>query len=56
MKRINEREHLVAETLDSGSDAIWQAMQDCIEKRLLAEGTLPGGLNLPCRAKALHRQ
>jgi L-serine dehydratase len=56
MKRFNELEYQSEETLNTGLDAIWQAMQDCIEKGLVAEGTLPGGLDLPRRAKNLHEQ
>lgn len=56
MKRINELEYLSVEALDSGLDAIWKAMRHCIETGLLAEGTLPGGLSLARRAKALHQQ
>ena len=35
---------------------IWNVMQQCVEKGLHAEGTLPGGLNVPRRAKDLHQQ
>ncbi len=56
MKRANELDHIPEEELDRGMDAIWQAMQDCIESGLHAEGTLPGGLDLPRRAKDLYGQ
>ena len=42
--------------LDAGLDAIWQAMQHCIEQGLATEGILPGGLELPRRAKSLYHQ
>jgi len=56
MKRINEGEILAAVALDQGLDDIWRAMRTCIENGLEAEGNLPGGLDLPRRAKKLHRQ
>lgn len=56
MKRVNEFEYIDDGVLNHGLDAIWQAMQSCIEKGLVAEGLLPGGLNLPRRAKGLHDQ
>ncbi len=55
MKRINEREQLTETALLDGMDVIWQAMQTCIEKGLEAEGILPGGLNIPRRAKNLYQ-
>lgn len=33
---------------------IWDVMQDCVTKGCAQEGTLPGGLKVPRRAKALH--
>ncbi|MBH8579030.1 L-serine ammonia-lyase [Bisbaumannia pacifica] len=36
--------------------AIWQAMQECVDNGLAAEGILPGGLNVKRRANALHRR
>ncbi len=56
MKRINELGYRTEEALNHGLDTIWQAMRDCVEKGLIAEGILPGGLNLPRRAKGLHEQ
>lgn len=56
MKRINEHENLSEKALNHGLDVIWQAMKKCIENGLNAEGTLPGGLNLPRRAKDLYVQ
>ncbi len=54
MKWINELEHLDENTLLDGMDNIWQAMQTCIQKGLVAEGNLPGGLNISRRAKNLY--
>ncbi len=56
MKRTNECSVMPASALDEGLDAIWQAMRNCLERGLAAEGTLPGGLSLPRRAKQLHTQ
>ena len=56
MKRINELAYIPEQELDAGLDAIWQAMQDCIGQGLDTEGVLPGGLELPRRARSLHRQ
>lgn len=35
-------------------DKVWQAMQDCVSRGCLREGTLPGGLAVPRRAKAAY--
>jgi len=56
MKQVNELEHLSETALNQGLDAIWTSMQTCIEKGLVAEGTLPGGLDIPRRAKNLYKQ
>ncbi len=34
---------------------LWQAMRDCVDRGLVQEGTLPGGLGVRRRAAALHR-
>lgn len=56
MKRINEFEYLSEQELNDGLDKIWQSMRTCVEKGLIAEGTLPGGLEVPRRAKTLYDQ
>ena len=56
MKKANELEHIPEEALNKGLEAIWQAMCDCLERGLAAEGILPGGLDLPRRAKGLYKQ
>jgi len=56
MKQRNELEHMSEEALNHGLDLIWQAMQQCIEHGLRAEGIIPGGLELPRRAKKLYQQ
>ncbi|WFB37182.1 L-serine ammonia-lyase [Kiritimatiellota bacterium B12222] len=35
-------------------DEIWIAMQDCVKRGMSADGILPGGLNVPRRAKSHH--
>jgi L-serine dehydratase len=55
MKRANEAV-LCPEGLDARIDAVWAAMDDCIERGLRAEGVLPGGLNVKRRAAAIHAQ
>jgi L-serine dehydratase len=37
-------------------DAIWEAMQACVNAGLRAEGKLPGGLNVPRRAPSLYQK
>jgi len=55
MKRANE-EAVSGPGLDARLDAIWQAMDACIDRGLRQEGTLPGGLKVRRRAKAIHEQ
>ncbi|EIJ33104.1 L-serine ammonia-lyase [Thiothrix nivea] len=55
MKRCNELGRMTETCLDAGLDNIWQAMRTCIEKGLHTEGVLPGGLNIPRRAKHLYQ-
>ncbi len=33
---------------------IWHTMEECVQRGLVAEGILPGGLNLPRKAKSLY--
>ena len=56
MKRRNERACHSEQVLDAGLDGIWNAMQQCLEAGLQAEGILPGGLDLSRRARELYRQ
>ncbi|WP_114965030.1 L-serine ammonia-lyase [Alkalilacustris brevis] len=55
MKRANELQSRSAAELDKGLGRIAQVMSDCLERGLEAEGTLPGGLNVPRRAAAIRR-
>ena len=52
--RTNEEAIHGAEKLDAGLDAIWDAMQACVEAGLKADGTLPGGLGVKRRASAVR--
>jgi L-serine dehydratase len=54
MKRANELARRGAAELGSGLDRLWQVMDDCIERGLSREGTLPGGLNVKRRAPGIH--
>lgn len=56
MKRSNERERISETALNEGLDAVWDAMRTCLENGLVAEGRLPGGLNIKRRAHALYQQ
>ncbi|PWJ16139.1 L-serine ammonia-lyase [Jannaschia seohaensis] len=42
--------------LEERVDAIWTAMDACIDRGLSQEGILPGGLRVKRRAKAIHAQ
>jgi L-serine dehydratase len=37
-------------------DRIWKTMEDCVQRGLITEGTLPGGLNVRRRAPLLKRK
>jgi L-serine dehydratase len=54
MKRANEISRGGQDRLRTGVARIWQVMNDCIERGLNAEGTLPGGLNVKRRAKGIR--
>ncbi len=56
MKRNNELERASEKQLNEGLDAIRDAMFTCIQNGLQAEGSLPGGLKVKRRAKALYHQ
>ena len=56
MKRVNECQQIGEAELDRGLDAIWAAMQRCLEQGLSGSGQLPGGLDLERRAGQLHEQ
>lgn len=54
MKRANETARGGAENLKSGTKRLWQVMNDCIDRGLSTEGTLPGGLMVKRRAKGIY--
>ncbi|SLN40216.1 L-serine dehydratase TdcG [Roseovarius albus] len=54
MKRENEISRGGAENLAKGVARVWQVMNDCIERGLVTDGILPGGLNVKRRAKNIH--
>ncbi len=56
MKRANEEIRINRQDLDSGVDAIWEAMRGCIDRGLSQDGMMPGGLNVRRRSRALHDQ
>lgn len=55
MKRANETVAYGA-SLDDRLDAVWAAMDGCVERGLRQEGILPGGLSVRRRARDIHRQ
>ncbi|WP_109465851.1 L-serine ammonia-lyase [Albibacillus kandeliae] len=54
MKRANEISRLGADRLAKGTARIWEVMNGCIERGLTTDGTLPGGLKVRRRAKAIY--
>ena len=54
MKRANELAFRSARDLDQGMARIWQVMNDCIQRGLVTDGILPGGLMVRRRAKGIH--
>ncbi|RKF15126.1 L-serine ammonia-lyase [Roseovarius spongiae] len=56
MKKANEISRNGEVHLASGVKRIWQVMNDCIERGMAADGTLPGGLNVRRRAKGIRER
>lgn len=54
MKRANEEVGRTRAELDAELDAVWAAMDGCIERGLRGEGILPGGLKVKRRARQIH--
>ncbi len=54
MKRANEIDRGCPIKLDEGLSRIWEVMNNCIERGLVTDGELPGGLKVKRRAKAIH--
>jgi L-serine dehydratase len=53
MKRANELARAPDSHLDARLDAVWEAMEGCIERGMKATGELPGGLKVRRRAAVL---
>ncbi|RYH00971.1 L-serine ammonia-lyase [Salipiger sp. IMCC34102] len=53
MKRANEQA-VHGGDVNARIDAIWSAMDSCIERGLNTDGILPGGLGVRRRARAIH--
>ena len=56
MKRANELTSCDSHTLEANLDKLWAVMNDCINKGMRTEGTLPGGLKVQRRAKSISEK
>jgi L-serine dehydratase len=56
MKRENEICVRADEEVEQGVARIWSVMEGCIERGLMQEGELPGGLHVRRRARKIHQQ
>lgn len=56
LARHNEESARTREGVDAGLDAIWQAMNGCIDHGLHSPGFLPGQLHVKRRAAAIREQ
>jgi L-serine dehydratase len=54
MKRANEISRNGDARLRQGTARIWQVMNDCIDRGLVSDGILPGGLGVKRRAKGIY--
>lgn len=54
MKRANELTRRDPAALSAGIARIWAVMDACIERGLVTDGVLPGGLKVRRRAKGIH--
>ena len=54
--RRNELAWRSESEINANLDTIWVAMRACIDRGLVIEGTLPGGLNVKRRAPGIYRQ
>ncbi len=54
MKRSNELSRMGYSDLDRGLTRIWEVMSACIDRGLVTDGILPGGLNVKRRAKGIY--
>ena len=56
MKRENEKSVRAADEVEHGIARIWSVMDGCIERGLMRDGELPGGLHVRRRARNIHQQ
>jgi len=56
MKRENELRTMSPQALQQGLGRIWATMNGCIERGLVQQGELPGGLHVKRRARAIREQ
>ena len=56
MKRENELLFMDEATLNRRLDGIWEVMETCMNRSMQQDGVLPGGLNLPRRARKLREK
>jgi len=54
MKRANELSRMSHDKIDKGLSRIWDVMNACIDRGLVTDGILPGGLSVRRRAKGIH--
>ncbi|MBZ8119109.1 L-serine ammonia-lyase [Roseovarius sp. LXJ103] len=54
MKRANEVSRKAEVDMTTGVKRIWQVMDDCIERGMVTDGILPGGLKVKRRAKGIR--
>ena len=54
MKRANEISRNGDARLRQGTARIWEVMNDCIDRGLVSDGILPGGLGVKRRAKGIY--
>ena len=55
LKRANELTRMSAAELDRGIRRIWDVMRDCMDRGLVTDGILPGGLKVRRRSPAIKR-
>ncbi len=53
---LNEQHWRNAAEVDERIDAIWSAMESCIERGLAADGVLPGNMSVVRRASKIHKR
>lgn len=53
---LNEQHWRSAAEVDERIDAIWSAMESCIERGLAADGVLPGNMSVVRRASKIHKR